>query len=76
MIIPSSIKEVATLTVHSDDGKLEDHTHSIVTAILGNEKILSKPSLKSTLEKKDFILFHKISHTKVDLSEQQAIYLK
>ena len=28
------------------------------------------------MEKKDLTLFHKELHTKVDLSEQQAIYLK
>lgn len=72
----SLYKKIATLTVQGDDGKLEEHTHSIVKAILGNEKIPSRPNLKSTLEKKDRTLFHKISHNKVDLSEQQAIYLK
>ncbi|CZL28461.1 shikimate kinase [Legionella pneumophila] len=72
----SLYKEVATLTIPGDDGKLEDHTHCIVKAILGNEKMLPKKNLKSTLEKKDFTLYHKKFHTKVNLSEQQAIYLK
>lgn len=34
----SLYKEVATLTIYGDDGKLEDHTSCIVKAILGNEK--------------------------------------
>lgn len=69
-------KEVATLTIHGDDGKLEDHTRCIVRAILGNEERLPQKNLKSILEKKDFTLYHKELHTKVELSEQQALYLK
>ncbi|AMV16109.1 Shikimate kinase 1 (plasmid) [Legionella pneumophila] len=33
-------KEVATLTMHGDDGKLEEHTRCIVTAVVGNEEML------------------------------------
>ncbi|HHU0007355.1 shikimate kinase [Legionella pneumophila serogroup 1] len=69
----SLYKEVATLTIHGDDGKLEEHTRCIAKAILRNEKMLPK---KTILEKKDFTLYHKVCHTKVDLSEQQAVYLK
>ncbi|HAT1867324.1 TPA: shikimate kinase [Legionella pneumophila] len=69
-------KEVAILTIHGDDGKLEEHTRCIVKAIFGNEKMLPQKNLKSMLEKKDFTLYHKEFHTKVELSEQQAIYLK
>lgn len=72
----SLYQEVATLTIHGDDGKLEEHTRRIVNAILGKEKMLPEKSLKSILEKKDFTLYHKEFHTKVELSEQQAIYLK
>ncbi|HAU1107395.1 TPA: shikimate kinase [Legionella pneumophila] len=72
----SLYKEVATLTIHGDDGKLEEHTRCIVKAVLGNEEMLPQNNLKSILEKKDLTLYHKESHTKVELSEQQAIYLK
>ncbi|QLZ67321.1 shikimate kinase [Legionella sp. PC1000] len=69
-------KEVATLIIQGDDGKLEEHTRGIVKAVVGNEEMLPQKNLKSILEKKDFTLYHKESHTKVELSEQQAIYLK
>lgn len=69
-------KEVATLTIHGDDGQLEDHTRCIVQAIMGNDKMPLLKSLKLALEIKDFILYHKEFHTKVELTEQQAIYLK
>ncbi|AUH74061.1 Shikimate kinase 1 [Legionella pneumophila] len=69
-------KEVATLTMHGDDGKLEEHTRCIVTAVVGNEEMLPQKNLTSILEKKDFTLYHKEFHTKVELTEQQAIYLK
>ncbi|AMQ28338.1 TPA: shikimate kinase [Legionella pneumophila] len=72
----SLYKEVASLTIHGDDGKLEEHTRCIVKTILGNEKMLPKKILKSILEKKDFTLYHKKFHTKVELSEHQALYLK
>jgi shikimate kinase len=70
----SLYKEVAKLIIQGDDGKLEDHARLIIKTT-GNEKIPPK-TLKSTLEKKDFTLFHKELHTPVCLSEQQAIYLK
>lgn len=70
----SLYNEVAKLPVHGDDGKLEDHTNYIVKSIFGNE--IPSTTLKTTLEKKDFILFHRQFHTPVHLSEQQAIYLK
>jgi shikimate kinase len=72
----SLYKEVTTLTIHGDESKLEEHTCCIVKAILGNEKRLPPKPLKLILEKKDFTLYHKECHTKVELSEQQAIYLK
>lgn len=70
----SVYKEIAKLTIHGDDGQLENHTRCITKAFFG-EKLPVK-TLKSTLEKKDFTLYHKKFHSKVDLSNQQAIYLK
>jgi shikimate kinase len=68
-------KEVAKLTIQGDDGQLEEHTRTIIKAVFGSETIPDK-TLKSSLEKKDFTVFHKKTHTKVDLTEQQALYLK
>lgn len=69
-------KDVATLTIHGDDGKLEEHTRCIVKAVFGSDEMLLQKNIKSILEKKDFTLYHKKSHTRVELTEQQAIYLK
>lgn len=66
---------VAKLTIQGDDGQLEQHTNSIVETISGTEKTLPK-TVKPVLENKDRILFHKELHTKIDLSNQQALYLK
>ncbi|KTD74962.1 shikimate kinase [Legionella waltersii] len=71
----SLYKQIAKLTIQGDDGQLDAHAHSIIKAAFGDDIIPPKP-LKSTLEKKDFTVFHKIHHTKVDLSEQQALYFK
>jgi shikimate kinase len=70
----SLYNEVAKLTIQGDDGKLEDHTNYIIKATFGDE--IPSTSLKPTLEKKDFIVFHRHFHTPVYLSEQQALYLK
>jgi shikimate kinase len=69
-------REVASLTVNSDEGTLEEHVKNIVNAVLGNERISNPKNLSSILEKKDFTLYHKKFHSKIELSEQQAIYLK
>lgn len=70
----SLFNEVAKLIIQGDNGELEEHTNYIVKAIFGNET--PSTNLKSTLEKKDYILFHRQLHILVHLSEQQAIYLK
>jgi shikimate kinase len=70
----SLLNEVAKLTIQGDNGELEEHANHVVKAIFGNETPLA--NLKSTLEKKDYILFHRQLHTPVHLSEQQAVYLK
>lgn len=72
----SLYKEVATLTISSDDGKLPDHTLAIVDAAVVHEGSLLQKKTTLILEKKDFTLYHKEFHTKIVLSEQQALYLK
>lgn len=68
-------ESVASLSIKGDDNNLEKHVDDIVKKYLqiGNNDPLPE---KLKLEKKDFIFFHKISHTPVHLSEQQAICLK
>jgi shikimate kinase len=68
-------KQVAKLTIQGDDGKLENHTQYIIKTLWGETPSPSK-NLKATLEKKDLALFHKELYTKIDLTAQQALYLK
>ena len=66
-------QQVAKLTIQGDDAALEEHSRHIIQAIYGSEPIIS-PALN--LDNKDLTLFHKQHHNAVQLSPQQAIYLK
>jgi shikimate kinase len=69
-------EDIASLTISSDDNELEKHILTIMSAFLGSTDEVTKDSVKISLNKQELILFHKKSHTPVQLSEQQAICLK
>lgn len=65
-------EKMAELVVDSDDSALDDHVLSIVNALSINHVESSSISL----DKKDFIIFHKKIHVPIHLSEQQALCVK
>jgi len=67
--------QLATLSINSDDGKLENHVMKVTNIILGGDGTLSTSS-QAILDKDDLIFFHKKLHTPVHLTHQQATCLK
>ena len=65
-------EEYCRLSINGDDGDLDKHVSIILEKLGADTKISSEISL----DKKDLIIFHKTSHTPVQLTEQQAICLK
>ncbi|QMT60942.1 shikimate kinase [Legionella sp. PC997] len=66
-------EKVAQLSINTDDNALEQHVLSAFEHVDGNQVSESTPA---KLNEKDLVLFHKISHLPVHLSEQQAMCLK
>lgn len=62
---------VASVTVNSDDNALEEHVLKLSTMVETKQH-----AGKIKLEQKDSLLFHRVSHAPVYLTEQQAISLK
>ena len=69
----SLYEKMASISINSDDGALEEHVSSIIKMVLETDEY-EQSAVK--LDKNDSILFHKISHTPVRLPEQQAMCLK
>jgi len=63
---------IASLVVDSDDNKLEEHVNKIVT--LASSDNISSADIK--VNKKDKSLFHRQTHSLVELTNQQAVCLK
>ena len=66
-------EQVASVSINSDDSALEKHVARIVDMV---SETKDKKHEKVTLDKKDFILFHKELHVPVQLTEQHAKCLK
>ncbi|WP_454781852.1 shikimate kinase [Legionella sp. WA2022007384] len=66
-------ENVASISFDTDSNALEQYVLSAFELVAGNQVSDSK-SVK--LNEKDIVLFHKVLHTPVHLSEQQALCLK
>ncbi|RUR28383.1 shikimate kinase [Legionella qingyii] len=64
---------VANISLDTNDNALEEHVLSVFEHVTAKQTRESK-SVK--LNEKDIVLFHKVSHIPVHLSEQQAVCLK
>ena len=67
-------EQIASITLNSDENALEKHVTIVSKLVLENE--ISSKSTPIKLETKDKILFHKITHIPVHLTQQQAMSLK
>lgn len=65
---------IATLSIDSDDNDLDGHVTKIINNLNGGTS--AKDTLSPTLNEKELIYFHKILHTPIRLSYQQAASLK
>ncbi|MBL7527360.1 shikimate kinase [Legionella bononiensis] len=68
-------EQVATVSIDSDDNALEEHVVRICAHALNFGEMKQKTG-KVQLDKQDSIIFHKVLHIPVHLTEQQAISLK
>lgn len=67
-------QRLAKLTIDGNDGELEQHVLQIMTAAKINHQDMVSDQIH--LDKRDFVLFHKLSHMPVYLSPHQAKCLK
>jgi shikimate kinase len=67
--------QVASLSIHSDNSALEEHVSTIIKTVL-QDKEIKRVTNQLKLDEKDLIFFHRITHTLIHLSHQQAVCLK
>lgn len=68
-------KQMASISINSDDSALEKHVTTIVSAIADNKAEIPEAN-QNTIDINDLIIFHKSQHNPVHLSRQQAKCLK
>ncbi len=66
-------ERVASISLDTDDNALEKHVLSAFECVAADKTGDSKPV---NLNEKDRVLFHKVSHLPIHLSEQQAVSLR
>lgn len=68
-------EKIANIVINSDDNDFHAHIKT-VTNIVAEQQEITKTMDALTIDKRDSVLFHKMTHIPVKLSEQQAVCLK